>query len=330
MAGSESAGGMVPEQADLVTQDMGQVAALIRGLYLGHAALFRRLQRERVQGVLRPDPAGGLRPSLLGYGGFAYRAETEPENSPSPCVPWGGSKARAAAPDDAPVIRGDVFMMPLDLRILGAVNDGEYTVLAVPWEAACSVAEEHTGLPAGDLRFESMAPVSAARQRMFAQTTGFAFGQLVSSEATEASALVLSGMTRLTAASFLATFPNTAMTAGYVRGPGWMPPANVRRAVGFIDAYADQPITVDQIAAAAFVTGRALQYAFRRHYGTTPIGYLRWVRLERAHVQLQAAEPGDGITVAAVARRWGWASPAHFAAAYRQRFGVPPSYTLRR
>jgi AraC-like DNA-binding protein len=59
------------------------------------------------------------------------------------------------------------------------------------------------------------------------------------------------------------------------------------------------------------------------------MGYLRQVRLERAYAQLQAADPAGGSTVAAVARRWGWANPAHFAAAYRQRFGVPPSHTLR-
>jgi len=33
--------------------------------------------------------------------------------------------------------------------------------------------------------------------------------------------------------------------------------------------------------------------------------------------------------VAAIARRWGWASHSQFAVAYRKRFGVPPSHTLR-
>jgi len=35
------------------------------------------------------------------------------------------------------------------------------------------------------------------------------------------------------------------------------------------------------------------------------------------------------VTVAAVARRWGWASPSQFAAAYQRRFGETPSRTLR-
>ena len=85
---------------------------------------------------------------------------------------------------------------------------------------------------------------------------------------------------------------------------------------------------MEQVAAIAGVTGRALTDAFRRHYGTTPLDYLHRVRLERAHAQLREAQPGDRLTVPGVARRWGWTSPAQFAAAYQQRFGVPPSHTL--
>ena len=108
-----------------------------------------------------------------------------------------------------------------------------------------------------------------------------------------------------------------------------MPPAAVRRAAAFIDAHAGQPITLAGIAAAAGATGRALQYAFRRHYDTTPTGYLRQVRLEHAHRDLRDADPADGTTVAAIARTWGWASPAGFTAAYRRRYGQPPGQTLR-
>lgn len=82
------------------------------------------------------------------------------------------------------------------------------------------------------------------------------------------------------------------------------------------------------LADAAGVTGRALQYAFRRHYDATPMGYLRRVRLERAHAELSDANPASGITVQAVARRWGWASLRQFTTAYQQRFGVLPGRTL--
>ena len=80
---------------------------------------------------------------------------------------------------------------------------------------------------------------------------------------------------------------------------------------------------------AAHVTVRAVQLAFRRHLDTTPMAYLRRVRLERSYRQLQAAHPDDGTTVTAVAARWGFASPSQFAGRYRRTYGQPPSHTLR-
>src|SRR5580693_1816686 len=59
------------------------------------------------------------------------------------------------------------------------------------------------------------------------------------------------------------------------------------------------------------------------------VRYLRQVRLGQAHRQLQAADPAAGATVAAIARRWGWASPASFASTYHRQYGQAPSVTLR-
>ncbi len=50
-------------------------------------------------------------------------------------------------------------------------------------------------------------------------------------------------------------------------------------------------IGLSDIAAAVGVTPRSVQYTFRRHLGTTPLEYLRRVRLDRAHRDLQAADP---------------------------------------
>ena len=201
-------------------------------------------------------------------------------------------------------------------------------MVQVPWAAAGGLAEEVTGVPSADLRFHAMTPISAARQATWTRIARFIGSELVSSGATEISPLLAEEMTRLAAAALLGTFPNTTMTVAYTRGPGWVSPAAVRRAAAFIDAHAGQPVTLAQIAAAAGVTGKALRYAFRRHYGITVTGYLRQARLECAHQELGGAEPDDGVTVAAVAFKWGWASPSKFAAAYQRRYGQPPSHTL--
>ena len=101
----------------------------------------------------------------------------------------------------------------------------------------------------------------------------------------------------------------------------------MRRAITFVDEHAHEEVSLADIAAAARVTIRAVQLAFRRHLDTTPSEYLRRVRLDHAHRDLLAADPAhDSVT--AVAYRWGFASSSRFAAYYRQAYGLPPGRTL--
>lgn len=164
---------------------------------------------------------------------------------------------------------------------------------------------------------------------MYAKTSTFVYGELVTSGLSSLPSLLVQEMTRLTAAAMLEAFPNTTMAMPYLPGPGWVTPASVRRAAAFIHAHADQPVALTDIATAAGVTVRALRHAFRYRYDISPAQYHRMVRLERAHLELLVAEPGDGVTVAGVARKWGWASPGRFATAYRQWFSARPGRTLR-
>jgi AraC-like DNA-binding protein len=108
------------------------------------------------------------------------------------------------------------------------------------------------------------------------------------------------------------------------------PPPTVLAAVGLIDSRAAEPIGLAEIAAAAQLSPRALQVAFRRYLGTTPLGYLRTVRMSRAHADLEAARPGDGETVSAVANRWGFSQLSRFAHDHKQRYGESPRDTLSR
>jgi transcriptional regulator GlxA family with amidase domain len=105
-------------------------------------------------------------------------------------------------------------------------------------------------------------------------------------------------------------------------------PQTLRRAIAFIHDNADRDIGVSEIAAAIGVTPRSVQYTFRRHLGTTPLEYLRRVRLDRAHRDLQKADPAVD-TVMEIAGRWRFSHPGRFSMVYRQAFGTPPSATLR-
>jgi transcriptional regulator GlxA family with amidase domain len=105
-------------------------------------------------------------------------------------------------------------------------------------------------------------------------------------------------------------------------------PPLLRRSLEYIHDNAHLDITLSDIADAVNVTPRSVQYTFRRHLGTTPLEYLRRVRLERAHRELQAADPSSD-TVMAIAGRWGFSHAGRFSRVYKQVFGLPPSRTLR-
>lgn len=88
------------------------------------------------------------------------------------------------------------------------------------------------------------------------------------------------------------------------------------------------PWTVGELARRVGVSTRALQYGFAAQTGTSPMAYLRRVRLQRADADLRAADGADGV--ARIASRWGFTNFGRFAAAYRARYGHAPSQTLRK
>lgn len=112
------------------------------------------------------------------------------------------------------------------------------------------------------------------------------------------------------------------------RCPARPRPVSVREAVELLESAPEYPWTVGDLAARVGVTSRGLQDGFARHVGVAPMTYLRRVRLHRAHADLLAADP-IRCSVADVALRWGFGHLGRFAASYAERYGRPPSATLR-
>jgi AraC-like DNA-binding protein len=316
------------ERIELATPDPQEIAGAVNQMYVEHTARFRRDGPILIDSGLRAATAGSLSASLLHWTSFDYDADCSPTGEFVGTLCQAGTGAATAGSAELRFVPGDGFMPPPDRPYRVDLRQNMLTLLRVPRTLAGELAEQHSGLPAADLRFQSMAPVSPAALGLWTQTMTLICRELIGSGATTLSPLIAQEMARLGAAALLETFPNTAMTHD-PRGPGRVPPGAARRAAEFIDSSADQPITAADIAAQAGVTLRALQYAFRRHYGITPTGYLRRVRLERARAELREADPASGLTVAGVARNWGWLSASQFTALYRRQYGELPSQTLR-
>ncbi|MGD9961335.1 AraC family transcriptional regulator [Nocardioides sp.] len=103
----------------------------------------------------------------------------------------------------------------------------------------------------------------------------------------------------------------------------------IKQAVELIEERPSEPWTTVRLATAVHMSVRALQEGFHRDLATSPMRYLRQVRLRRAHEALQAAD-GHATTVRAIAVSLGILHMGRFAAAYRNAFGEAPSATLNR
>jgi AraC-like DNA-binding protein len=104
-------------------------------------------------------------------------------------------------------------------------------------------------------------------------------------------------------------------------------PSSVRRAREFLNAHADEPLDLMQLAASAGVGIRALQLGFRRHFGTSISEMLRDIRLAHLNARLAIASADESITE--IAFELGFTNLSRMASAYRAKFGETPSATLR-
>ncbi len=240
----------------------------------------------------------------------------------------GGSLSVTSRDLEARLTVGDTALYPAGVPIRISWDRLRAEILSVPVPAAERAAAEY-GEGGGPMRFVGTLPVSPAMDRFWRSTVGFVTHQLETPDSPLSAPLVQAQTLNLLGAAAVRVFPNTTMTADYLPGPGQVSPAAVRRAAEFIEARADRPLTSADIAAAASASPQALQAAFVRHHDTTPLEYLRRVRLERAHRDLQITDPTTGATVASIATRWGFSKPATFAEHYHDVYGQPPGHTLR-
>lgn len=178
-----------------------------------------------------------------------------------------------------------------------------------------------------DLVFDSYVPRSAQAGARWRATLEEFRGSVDEQEAS----LLRGSASRLLAYTLLHTFPNNIVGATEGRDLGRdrrdASQSTVRRAQAFIEGRAADDLSVADIAAAAGVTPRSLQYAFQQHLGCTPLAYLRRVRLDLVHRSLRT---GAVASVADAAVALGFFNPGRFAAEYRRIYGENPRDTLRR
>ena len=82
-----------------------------------------------------------------------------------------------------------------------------------------------------------------------------------------------------------------------------------------------KPHSVESLAATAAMSRSAFARAFTDSFGQPPMAYVKMVRLRKAADLLRRTD----LTIAAAARRVGYASRSHFSRAFSEVFGTSPS-----
>jgi AraC-like DNA-binding protein len=101
----------------------------------------------------------------------------------------------------------------------------------------------------------------------------------------------------------------------------------VKRARAYIQENLCEPMSVDEIAAAACTSRRTLFRAFADILDDTPRTYVRRLRLHRIRHDL-ASDAERTCTIALIANEWGISDLGRMSGWYREQFGERPSETL--
>jgi AraC-like DNA-binding protein len=109
-----------------------------------------------------------------------------------------------------------------------------------------------------------------------------------------------------------------ALTGGVL--PSVTSDERILRAIAYIKAHVDRPLTLDQVAAEACLSPGRFRHLFVEQTGTGLRPYLLWRRFLRVWELLMAGE-----TLSSAAHAAGFADAAHLSRTSRSMFGFPPS-----
>ncbi|MBD8480365.1 helix-turn-helix domain-containing protein [Pseudomonas coleopterorum] len=105
-------------------------------------------------------------------------------------------------------------------------------------------------------------------------------------------------------------------------------PKYVSRAIDFMHYNADKPILISDIAEYSHTSSRNLQIGFKKYKDTTPMRFLRMIRLSKVRDEIIS---GCGVeTWQAIALKWGFNDLMLFKKYYQQAYHELPDQTLMR
>ena len=109
-------------------------------------------------------------------------------------------------------------------------------------------------------------------------------------------------------------------TAGELPGPKQKDKERLKRMLDFIHANYRQPLSLKDIAAAAFIGSRECSRCFDRSIGLPPMDYLNRYRIQMAIQQLMTSDK----SVTEISECCGFSSVSYFGKVFKRATGLPP------
>jgi len=216
------------------------------------------------------------------------------------------------------------------LRTLNHDDDCEISVLIMNRRKAAEHCAKLLGRELDkDLQFDHGFDLRSANGRSWMRLFQYATAELVSPHSLFRSIAAARQQLEQTVLTGFLLGHSHSYSEALLRPQSAAVPFYVKRAEAFIEAHFAEPLSLADIAAHAGVSARSLQTGFQSFRNTTPMGFLRSLRLRRAHEALLLADPSTA-TVIEVALRCGFGHMGEFASLYRRTFGETPRQTLVR
>lgn len=311
------------------TDDRDEAERIVTNIYLPN-----RLDLSQGSATLGMEIAGlrlgALTVGKLTYGRRVRLRTAEAENFHVNVTLRGRAVSRSGSGRPATTTRGEAVIFPPGAPAeMSWSADCEQLCLMVP--RACLEAELENLLGRslrGRLSFDFTADLHSPLGRRWRTMLNLLVDELDDPTDVGRNPLVARHLERLVLDGLLIGQPHSYSNATARDRPVRLGSA-VKRAVELIEERACEPWTTVRLATEVHLSVRALQEGFQRDLSTTPMTYLRQVRLRRAREALEAADE-SATTVGAVAVGVGILHRGRFAAAYHREFGESPSDTLRR
>jgi transcriptional regulator GlxA family with amidase domain len=107
--------------------------------------------------------------------------------------------------------------------------------------------------------------------------------------------------------------------------PQGLNPRALLRTLSFIEAHLAEPLTLDDLAAAACVSRAHFARCFHASTGRTPMNYLMWLRVQQAELELGR----ERVRLCELATSLGFNDQSHFCRIFRRFTGYSPGAYAR-